>query len=136
MSIATACPHCAYQGTAPDAAAGRTVRCPGCQKPFAVPAALNGQPAPAAQPEPIQLELDRPSPRPTGRREVLAVAWWICLGIEGILAVVLFALGVSGDVFGSNVADYAAACFHRLGILGLMFVAFVAARAIDGALRD
>lgn len=51
MPIRVACPSCAATLTAPDTAAGKTVKCPKCQSPMSLPAA---EPLPAARPAPVQ----------------------------------------------------------------------------------
>ena len=74
MPIRVACPSCSAPLSAPDAAAGRTVKCPKCQTPMALPDAPAPVAAPAvakavrkpavvARPVPAPVEDDRPRKR-------------------------------------------------------------------------
>ncbi len=68
MPIVVTCPSCATTLKAPDAAAGKKVKCPKCTSTIAVPAA-------AAPPEEIVEEfIDEPPPAPARRREAEVAA--------------------------------------------------------------
>jgi TM2 domain-containing membrane protein YozV len=60
MPIIVTCPSCSTTLKAPDAAAGKKVKCPKCTSPITVPAPA---PAPVADPEPVE---EAPEPRRSG----------------------------------------------------------------------
>jgi hypothetical protein len=60
MSISVACPHCGKKIKAPDNLAGKTARCPSCQRTFLVPANIPAPPSvPQASREAV-FSFDRP----------------------------------------------------------------------------
>lgn len=70
MPIPVACPGCAVRLNAPDAAAGKRVKCPKCQTPISVPA-----PEPDPQFEVVDEEpapKPKPTPKPTAKAKAVA----------------------------------------------------------------
>lgn len=70
------CPHCAASINAPEAAAGKQAKCPGCKKPFVVAAEL--ELTLATEPPPLPSQQQPSSP-------VNAAAWLIIIVILGAL---------------------------------------------------
>jgi hypothetical protein len=66
-----ACPECGKKLNVPESAAGKKVRCPGCQKVFPVPGAPAANPtsAPTPPPRPAAVATPTPAPRPALPRD-------------------------------------------------------------------
>lgn len=103
MPLAIQCPHCAFAGSAPDAAIGKKVNCPKCKQPFAVQAA---PPQPVQAPIPSAAAITaQPQPvRPLPRWLWPAVAGGSCLillplaFLVGRASVSTAPVGLSGEV--------------------------------------
>ncbi|MBP3957716.1 hypothetical protein J8F10_20895 [Gemmata sp. G18] len=72
MPIPVTCPGCSARMNAPDAAAGKKVKCPKCQKVLAVPELVVDAPAfEVVEDEPTQ-PVKKPAPRPVAKPQVKA----------------------------------------------------------------
>ncbi len=72
MAIPVTCPGCSARMNAPDAAAGKKVKCPKCQKVLAVPELVVDAPAfEVVEDEPTQ-PVKKPAPRPAAKPQVKA----------------------------------------------------------------
>ncbi|MBI1917416.1 MAG: hypothetical protein HYS12_22170 [Planctomycetes bacterium] len=94
MPIAAQCPNCASNFKAPDAAAGKRVKCPECHQPFTVPTApkpteMRTVKRPRTPVQPIEVEpADDFSPSRPKRRTSLVWALAAVWGGVLLLAVV------------------------------------------------
>ena len=67
MPVSVVCPGCSAKLNAPDAAAGKRVKCPKCQQPIAVPAAVADFEVVEAEPAPPP---KKPAPKPAAKPQV------------------------------------------------------------------
>lgn len=85
MSIVLQCPSCGVQATAPDAAAGKTVRCPKCKTRFSA----KSRASESIRAHPLD---DRSTP--FSARSAMPLWGWFAIGGGGVLVVVLIVVAV------------------------------------------
>ncbi len=102
MPLPVTCPGCSSRLTAPDAAAGKTVRCPKCRAPIPVPAPAAALPFEVVADAPAERSRKRPEKLPRGKKVAAGPSPKLLIGIAAsvlvlVAGVVVGVVALSGD---------------------------------------